>query len=223
MTLGVLGGMGVQATARFYELLTAMQNVKLEQEYLDVLIYSKSSIPDRTAFITGESQVSPLDALISAAVTLENAGVSLIAMPCVTAHFFYNELAPVVGVPFLDMLEETARYVQESGYTKIGLLATDGTLSCGLFPAVLEKKGIQTITPTEALQGRVGDAIRMIKRGDMPPEPLSLYAEDLYTRGAEAIVLGCTELGLLPRGGEYVYIEALEVLAGACLAYVHAN
>jgi len=221
MTLGILGGMGVQATARFYELLTAMQNVKSEQEYLDVLIYSKSSIPDRTGFITGESNVSPLDALISAAVTLENAGVNLIAMPCVTAHFFYKEIASAVAVPFIDMVEETARYVNKCGHKKIGLLATEGTLRNGMLVTALEAWGVEVVTPAADVQARVGDAIGRVKRGDMdmPVDVLDGFAKELCGRGAEAVVLGCTELGLMPRGSEYVYIEALEVLACSVLAY----
>ena len=85
--LGVMGGMGTQATACFYEKLHSIQSVTTEQEYLDVLVFSKPSIPDRTAYITGKSNESPLEQLTYVALTLEAAGATCIALPCVTSHF----------------------------------------------------------------------------------------------------------------------------------------
>jgi len=215
--IGVIGGMGVHTTARFYTMLTDMQAVKTEQEYMDVLIYSKPSIPDRTAFIIGKSDESPLEPLLAAAKTLESAGVCGIVMPCVTAHFFYEELARAVRVPFINMMDETARYVRACGYGKVGLLATDGTLQGGLFNEAFALQGIDVVLPDARVQGRVGDIIYQIKRGEMPANVLDGLSAGLRERGAEAIVLGCTELGMLTRCSGYVYIEAMEVLARGAL------
>jgi len=216
-TLGVIGGMGVQATARFYTMLTAMQTVETEQEYIDVIIYSKSSIPDRSAFITGKSNINPLGSLLNAAKTLAEAGAGCIVMPCVSAHYFYKDLAGAVYVPVINMMDETARYVQQNGYSKIGLLATDGTLYGKLFHNTFAKQGIDVVLPET--QEFLNKIIYQLKRGEIPQNTLDDLSASLYDLGAEAIILGCTELGLLQRSNNYLYIEAMEVLARAAIDF----
>jgi len=210
--------MGVHATAYFYELLTKLQHVNTEQEYINMLIYSKSSIPDRTAFITGQSCENPLIALRQSACVLVDAGASLIAMPCITAHFFYKDLAKAIDVPIINMMEETARYAVAKGYSKVGLLATDGTLHGGLFNKVFTKYGIDVITPPHNSQAKVMDIIYEVKRGDTTGDKkLNDIAAEQYKDGAEAVVLGCTELSLLMKDRTHSYIDALEVLAKVTL------
>jgi len=218
--LGVLGGMGVQTTARFYSMLTDMQDVRCEQDYVDVLIYSKPSVPDRTDFITGLSDTSPYESLLDAAKTLESAGVGCIAMPCVTAHFFYEQLTSAVGVPFINMIDSTVHFVKKSGYSKVGLLATDGALHSGVFQRTLLEHEINTVLPSEREQKFLMEAIYQIKHGKLQKNALFNLSAELYDKGAQAIVLGCTELGLLAKRKGYVYIEAMEVLAKAALRAV---
>ena len=216
--LGVIGGMGVKATGRFYEMLTEMQPVSTEQEYLDVLIYSKPSIPDRTAYITGQSQVNPLESLLRSAKVLEEAGATCIAMPCVTAHFFYEPLAQGLGVPVLNMLEATAQYSVSRGYSKVGLLATDGTIHGGLFHKALAD--IETIVPDAKGQQAIMDLIYAIKCGKAIDIDASLdtAAASLYAEGAQAVILGCTELSLPRKAQGGPYIDAMAVLAEVALA-----
>jgi len=215
--LGVLGGMGTQATACFYGILHEKQSVSAEQEYLDVLVYSMPSIPDRTAFITGRSDLSPLGPLLHAAKTLESAGASLLAMLCITSHYFYNDLAAAAGIPFLNMPEETARYIAERGIGKIGLLATDGTLKGRILHRAFESFNIEVIVPPQDFQADLMTMIYDIKRGAaVTAEALSDMASDLRGSGAQAIVLGCTELCVIANGCPE-YINTLEVLAEAVL------
>jgi len=193
--LGILGGMGTQATACFYDVLHKQQSVASEQEYIDVLLYSKPSIPDRTAFITGQSTDSPLDHLIQAAQILESAGASCIVIPCATSHFFYSDLINAVSVPILNMLEETALYIKECGIKNVCLLATDGTLKGGYFQKALEKHAISITVPSESTQADLMDIIYDIKRGEVVPEEIfNPIITEAQESGAEAVVLGCTEL-----------------------------
>ena len=220
--LGVLGGMGTQATACFYSILHDMQNVTAEQEYLDVLIYSMPSIPDRTAFITGQSIDSPLGPLLHAAKALETAGASLLAMLCVTAHYFYDDLSGAVGIPFLSIPEETARLAHGHGIGKIGMLATDGALKGKVFQSALEKYGIEMLVPPEDSRAGLMKMIYEIKRGaDVSPEFLDKVVRRLRKNGAEAVILGCTELCIIAKGSPGV-INTLEVLAGASLRAARA-
>ena len=215
-TLGIIGGMGVQATGRFYRMLTEMQTVRREQEYLDILLYSKPSTPDRTDFITGESTVSPLGSLLHAGLVLERAGVDCIAMPCVTAHYFYEDLAQAVKVPILNMLEETALYAVSCGYSKVGLLATDGTVQGRFFHKAFAAHGIETIVPECAGQAAVMELIYDLKRGVCEDigNGLDTVIAGLCSQGAQSVVLGCTELSL-PVGNSC--IDAMEILAQVAL------
>ena len=229
--LGVIGGMGTQATACFYEKLHSLQTVKAEQEYLDVLVYSMPSIPDRTAFITGQSDISPLEPLIHVARTLESAGASCIAIPCVTSHFFYNELVDAVGIPVLNMLDETAGFVSGRGIGRVCLLATDGTLKGGAFNAAFAKIGIEVVVPPVDVQAALMAVIYDVKRGAaVSPDLLDAIAADALGSaavgsaavggatvcGATAVILGCTELCVIAHENPGV-VNTLEVLAGAAL------
>jgi len=193
--LGIIGGMGVQATSYFYDKLHSMQNVSSEQEYIDTLIYSIPSTPDRTNFITGKSKESPLNSLLRAVKTLESANASLIVMPCITAHYFHNELATSTNIPVLNLPSIVASNVMRSGIKKVELFATDGTLKSRVFHSAFEKTDVELITPSPAMQSTVMEIIYEIKKSGK----LNSYARECIQRlcissSADKIILGCTEL-----------------------------
>jgi len=193
--LGIIGGMGTQATACFYKVLHDLQSVASEQEYLDVLLYSMPSIPDRTAYITGQSGDSPLKHLIHAARTLEHAGSSCIVFPCATSHFFYADLVKAVNIPVLNMLDETACYTKECGFMKVFLLATDGTLKGSSFHKAFGRQAIEVMVPQDGMQADLMDIIYDIKRGAVvSADILDPIIAEAFAAGADAVVLGCTEL-----------------------------
>ena len=215
--LGVAGGMGTQVTSCFYEKLHALQSVAVEQEYLDVLVYSKPTIPDRTAYITGKSSDSPLEPLIYVLKTLESAGASCIAVPCITSHFFYDDLVKSVNIPVLNMLDETAAYTAGRGFTKVCLFATDGTIKGGAFHNAFKKHGIFVDDPTGDVQSALMEIIYDIKRGvEVSCCVLDPLIEKALETGAEAVILGCTELCII-KSERNDTIDTLEVLAKAAL------
>ena len=217
-TIGVLGGMGAMATAAFYTMLINAQSVKTEQEYLDVIIYSKTSIPDRTAFILGHSDNDPTNDLIAAAVTLEKGGVDFIAITCTTSHYFYDTIASAVKIPVINTLEETARHIQAQGLKSVGLLATDGTVQSRILHNVLEPMGIGVVTPDPAQQKVLMQQIYGIKQGKhVTREDFAKQENALFAKGAEAVILGCTELSLINGDVSKKRIDILEVLANAAL------
>jgi aspartate racemase len=228
--------MGTQATACLYDILHNLQCVVLEQEYIDVLLYSKPSIPDRTAYITGQSTVSPLEALVNAAKILENAGVDCIAIPCATSHYFYNDLVKAVSIPILNLLDETAKYLNTLGAKKVILFATNGTIKSRLFHNAFEKRGIEAVTPPDSIQADLMEIIYDIKRGEaVSLDVLSDIVSKVCDDGVDAVVLGCTELCVLGAGqgddplvlgtsrqGDrppVFLINILEVLAEASIAF----
>ena len=154
-TLGIIGGMGPMATAYLLELVIQMTNAKTDQEHLRTIVFDNPQVPDRTAYILDREKPSPLPVLEDMAQTLERIGCGVLCAPCVTSHYFYPELSSSVSVPFLHMVEETARELQEAGRKKAGILATTGTVSTGLFQRALEKFGIEWAAPSQLGQGLV--------------------------------------------------------------------
>jgi len=216
--LGIIGGMGTQATACFYELLHSLQNVTAEQEYLDVLLYSKPTIPDRTAYIIGQSLESPLEPIISVARTLESAGATCIALPCVTSHYFYDDISKAVKIPILHIPNETARLIVGHGVKKVCLFATDGTIRGKVFHTAFEQNGIELLLPSDEIQHDLMTIIYEVKRGiSVSPEKLGNIAAKSLKNGAEAVVLGCTEFCVIANGSPGI-VNTLEILAEAAIS-----
>lgn len=215
--LGIIGGLGPMATAYFLQLITQMTDADTDQEHIEVLIHSKPSIPDRTGFILGQSARNPLPEMSAVGKSLATQGAEIIAIPCITAHYFQHELENEIGIPIINALTETALYLQEKNIYKVGIMATDGTIQSKIFQNTLQAYGLEAYIPSQQNQQKVMHLIYNNIKSGQPIELPLFYeiSEDLFSQGAEVILLGCTELSLvksctkLPAG----YLDVTEVLA----------
>lgn len=219
--LGVIGGLGPMATAYFMELLTTMTDADKDQEHLKMIVYSAPDIPDRTEYILGKSNDSPLPGFVEAGRALRSMGVRLLAIPCITAHYFHNEIEAEIGVKTLHAINESAELLCAAGVQCVGLMATDGTIQSGLFQKALEEKGIGVILPSFEGQRRVMSLIYDdVKQGRAPNmAAFDQVKDELQNRGAQIILLGCTELSVIKRDhelGEGI-LDVMEVLASAAI------
>ncbi len=219
--LGVIGGLGPMATAYFMELITAMTDADHDQAHLPMLVYHAPNIPDRTAYILGQSNDDPLPGIIEAGRTLGAMGANILAIPCITAHCFHERIENETGIFTLHAIRECKKVLLEGNITRVGIMATDGTIKCGLFQDELEKCGIQTILPTVVGQKRVMDLIyRDIKKGREPNmNDFFSVKNELTASGAQVVLLGCTELSLIKRDyntGDGV-LDIMEVLAASAI------
>lgn len=125
--VGILGGVGPLATVYFMDMLVKLTDAKTDQEHINMLVSNHSTIPDRTAYITGESDVSPEADMVADAVMLEEAGCTFIVIPCNTAHYFFESIEEAVEIPVLNIIKETIRYaVEKSTQTDPGAFAKGG-------------------------------------------------------------------------------------------------
>lgn len=220
-TMGIIGGLGPMATAHLLEVIINMTDAKTDQEHLDVIIFNRPQVPDRTGYILDCSKPSPVVSMKETANLLEQLGASVIAAPCVTSHYFYDELSSSVSVEYINMIEETALELKKCGVNKVGILATTGTISTQLFQEYLRKYDIEVLIPTSEHQAIVMDIIyNEIKAGKpMTKQKFQKVSENLHNQGCECLVLGCTELSLIDKSDleNGVYLDALEVLAKACV------
>lgn len=216
-TLGVLGGLGPMASAYFLQLIVQMSDAATDQEHMEVILHSKPQIPDRTRFILGQSGDNPLPQMAEAGKRLAAQGADMLAIPCITAHYFQEQLEAEVGIPILNAVEETALYLEQAGIASAGILATDGTLASGLFQTCLAEHQISCILPGKEDQGTVMRLIyENVKAGKPVEFPLfEALSDRLFDTGAQVILLGCTELSLIKR--DYAlgagFLDVLEVLA----------
>lgn len=188
--------MGPLATADLFTKIVTMTKADCDQEHLHVLIDNNTAIPDRTKAILSGGE-DPLPQLKISAKRLKKAGADFLIMPCNTAHYFYEALNAESEIPVLNMLEETARFVQSRGISRVGLLATDGTIQSGVYKKALTKYGIEVLCPEAEGQSEVMHIIYDgIKAGNttLSPEGFIAAGKKLLERGAQTLILGCTEL-----------------------------
>ena len=215
--LGVIGGLGPMATAYFLQLLVQMTEARTDQEHIEVLLHSKPQIPYRTLFILGQSREDPLPQMVEIGRELAGQGAELIAVPCVTAHYFQKKLEDSIGIPVVDTIRETALSLKAAGVTKAGILATDGTIESGLFQRAFAGEGISAMLPDRAGQQAVMQIIYQNVKAGQPVDSAAFWrvAEGLFGQGAQAVLLACTELSLVKRdfGLGEGFLDVMEVLA----------
>lgn len=219
--LGIIGGVGPLSTAYFLEVLTNMTAAETDQEHINSIILNHCSIPDRTAYILDSSAPNPVPVMQHDAQTLETLGCEIIATPCNTAHYFFDELQSAVKIPIINMIDETAEALKLQNAKTVGIMATNGTVFSKLFQNALEKRGIVPIIPNEKNQRLVMDIIYYNVKAGKPLEieKFKAVTGEMRLHGCDRIILGCTELSVLKK--EYslddYYIDSLEILCESAI------
>jgi aspartate racemase len=228
--IGIMGGMGPDATVDLYVKIieeTRRRGAKRDQDHLEVVISSVPQTPDRTEAIFGTA-LSPVPELIRSARRLEAAGAGLIAIPCNSAHFFYDELASAVSIPILHMVRLAADFAACSypDIKRAGILATDGTLRTRLYHDALEAMGIKPVSPDPETQKMVMEAvfgpagIKSVYPSQVATAGLVSAAKKLISDGVGVIIAGCTEIPLGLKGAKLAVplIDSTAVLAAAAVS-----
>jgi aspartate racemase len=192
--LGVLGGMGPVATIDFMNKVVRNTPATRDQDHVPMFVSLAANIPDRTAAILDGGE-DPLPALRLALQELEKAGASMIAMPCNTAHFWYDALQAQTSIPIFHIAEATIDTLP-AGTDRIGILATTGTVKAGIYQRAMAKRGIRCIFPLGSGQVEVMRAIRLVKAGETQEATaiLARQAEELLEASCGVIVMACTEI-----------------------------
>lgn len=219
--MGIIGGMGPLATADLFQKIILNTEAKNDGEHLRVFIDNNTSIPDRTAALMKKGE-DPVPQMTKSAQLLQAMGADLLLIPCNTAHCFYDAVQSAVDIPVLHMIRETAMQLRKKGVLKAGLLATDGTISCGLYEKVCREYGISLVYPDAAGQRAVMDLIyNGVKAGRWDYDVTSVreVIGNLLKTGAQTIILGCTELPVAVKMYrlDYPFIDPTLELARAAI------
>jgi aspartate racemase len=220
--LGVLGGMGPLATVDFLQKLIEETPATRDQDHVPVITYSVPQIPDRPAAIAGTGE-SPFPHMLRGMLTLKHAGAQTAVIACNTAHYWYEDLTRESGLPILHIADAACEGL---AVTRVGLLATTGTLAAGFYQRRFAQRGLACLVCNNGEQHTlVNAAIEHVKRNELAAaHALATRAADaLLARGAQAVVLGCTEIPLAiehtASEAAPLCIDATRALARACVAW----
>lgn len=217
--LGVIGGMGPLATQLFYKMVIDKTEAHCDQEHVDMIIFSHATLPDRTQAIKNGKVEELFSLLLKDAKALEENGATSIAIPCNTSHLLVDRLQNHLNVPIIHMIRETIKRFSlnhKNEKIKIGILATDGTISMKLYQEECEKAGIIPVIPSEENQKKVMKIIYdgVKNNGEIDFNDFKMIEEELLSLGCQGAIMGCTELSWFKK--EYnlsdFYIDAMTVL-----------
>ena len=219
--IGILGGMGPDASARLYQVMINMARdefgARQNEEDPELVIYS-IPVPD---FISDMSRSEEAMFMLKQRVrNLSNLPMSCMALACNTAHTTLVDLEQETRVPFVSIIEAVASEASRLRYTRVGLLASPATIYSGAYQNVLRDKGIDTVVPSHEVAEELGAIIGGIVAGEFKPakKKLLVIADGLKKKGCEALILGCTELPLVfPKNYSLPVLDCVEILARALL------
>jgi len=223
-TVGILGGMGPEATVLLMQKIIAAVPARDDADHVPLIVDQNPQVPSRIARLIEGTGADPVPVLVAMARRLEAAGAQALAMPCNTAHHYADEIRAAVGIPFLDMVTASARLAREvagPGAT-VGLLASPAVAKVGLFDRALSAEELEVIHPEDG--PALLTAIRAIKaRGPDEGSRTALRAasDRLYARGAALQLIACTEFSLIADAvaPEVRAIDTLDVLVAEIVGF----
>ena len=243
--LGIIGGMGPLATARLFEMIVELTKSDSDAGHIRTLIDCNPGIPDRTRAILDGGE-SPVPEIVKTAKGLITQGAEVLLLACNTSHYYFEEIEnalreetvmagdagkstgeTVHKVKLINLIEETGKTVLEKGMTRVGVLATRGAVEGRVFDKYLTPMGIECVYPDPEGQKVVNALIYdAVKAGrDLSGKLADDFCKtcrELVERGAQALILGCTEIplamdgaGLWEKLDDIVFVDTIRVLAQA--------
>ena len=227
-TVGVIGGMGPEATVEFMRRLIAAVPARDDADHLHVIADNNPKIPSRIKAILEGDGEDPAPVLVAMAGRLEAMGADLLTIPCNTAHYYHRAISGAVAIPVLDMIALSIARLESLAPRprKIGILASPALHRVGLIDKRLAASGFEALFPNAKDEDRLLEVIRSVKAGALTTGHRADYgsvARTLKQEGAGALLVACSELSLLPlpEAGCPV-IDTLEVLVDATVSTARA-
>ena len=223
-TVGVIGGMGPEATVDFLRRIIAATPARDDEDHIHVLVDNNPKIPSRLAALLEDGSEDPLPVLIAMARGLEKQGADFLTMPCNTAHYYLPGIAKAVSIPMLDMVAlSIARLAAQSPKPrKIGMFASPAVQKVGLYESRLQEAGFTALFPDADDEAKILGVIRAVKAGKLTDQHKRDYADvstALERAGADTYLIACTEISVIgPPNARLPSVDALDALVSATIA-----
>ena len=227
--MGVIGGLGPEATLDFYAKLLNKTNAKSDQEHFHVIINSNPKVPNRHASIAGTGP-SAAPALVNSSKALKQAGADFLVMVCNTGHAYQKDIEEAVNLPFISMIEATANacLAINPKLQTVGILATDGALAANLYQNEFDKHGIKCLYPNSQEQEKLMELVFKVKANDLSQAvktQMKDLANSLIKQGAQIIVAACTEIPLILEQKDLTkpLVNSTDALVDASIKYIRGG
>lgn len=224
-TVGVIGGLGPQATLDFYAKLIQKSNATIDQDHLHVIINSNAKIPNRQEALAGKGP-SCAPELIQSAVALQNSGSDFLVMVCNTAHAYEEHIKGAIEIPFISIIRESVNHCLNTvpNLKKVGILAATGCLEANLYQDRFDHAGVDCMTLNKEDQKRFMELIFEIKGNNLDfsvSMEMERLTKTLVANGAELILAACTEVPLVlqPSYLSVPLVNSTDVLVDATIRY----
>ncbi|NLR09894.1 MULTISPECIES: aspartate/glutamate racemase family protein [Lactobacillaceae] len=197
----IIGGMGTMATESYVHQLNLRTPAHADQEYLNYILVNHATVPDRTTYILDHSQPSPLPSLLDDIRQQSQLGPEFFALPCNTAHYFYDDLQAATDIPILHMPREAVKEIKRRypEAKRIGITGTRGTIADKIYEQELVAAGLEPVLPTEAIENETMTLIYHDIKENNTVNAARFHGivKDMVTQQhADVVILGCTELSL---------------------------
>ncbi len=223
--MGIMGGMGPEATADLFLRVIRATHAKCDEDHLRVIIDNNPKMPSRQDAILKGGE-SPVPAMVDTARNLVRAGADFMIIGANTAHYFYDDVQKAIDIPILHIIDEAVKFTAKAvpGIKKLGVLATTAAMQTRLYHKSCGKFGIEVVEPDDATQETIHNAIFSFKYEGLTDKCVSdavTAARSLTDNGAEALVMGCTEIPLILEGCMFSVplMDPNEIIANAVVAY----
>ncbi|MBF1306929.1 MAG: aspartate/glutamate racemase family protein [Parvimonas micra] len=221
--LGVIGGMGPLATVKFYDKIVLNTEAYNDNEHIDLIVLNHSTMPDRTKCIIENKDTEFLNEIKKDLEILERIGIDVVAIPCNTSHYFYDEFKNFTNLKIINMIEETILEIKRRGIKKVAVFGTLGTLNSKVYNKYAKENGIEVKELSLEDKKTVMDIIYKIKETNNLESKDFVEILNRYCNDKTIGIIACTELSLLDISENLNTIDALDVLVNKSIEYSGAK
>lgn len=228
-TVGVIGGLGPETTAKFYlEVISKSKMVDATQRPQMAIWSVPMNLAIEDSFIKGSDESSTYtNVLTEGAKKLELIGADFLVIPCNSVHVFIDQIRQAVTIPVLSIIEETNSFLKEHNISKVGLLATSATVKSNLYGELLEKNSIQVVLPSVTEQTELDSSITRLvnnQSSEQDKQKLETIITTLANNGVQTTLLACTDLQLVAPSHPTVAIyDTMHILAESTVKKIFEN
>ena len=207
--------MGPEATILLMQRVLSSTKAEDDVDHIPMIVHQNTQVPSRIDHLISGTGSDPVPTLLKMASDLERLGCDILAMPCNTAHYYYDSLSNSVSVPFLNMVELTVKTLTEMRVRSVGVLASPAVKNTRIFDPYCKEYGLQSFFSENDQE--VLSIIKDVKRNNMNLSTISRFKKEityLNDKGCDAILLGCTEFSILSEhlDKKQVFVDSIDCL-----------